>query len=163
MTEPSKIQRPLQVTTIALAVFVLDQWSKYWLIHGLDMAARAPLRLGEYFTLVMAWNTGVSFSMFAHSAQWMPLALTVAAVVVSGVLARLALRSNHRLERIGYAMVVGGALGNALDRVRFGAVPDFFYAHIGDLGWPAFNVADMGISVGVGLLLFSMAQQPRRS
>lgn len=149
-------QRSLQLVLLAFAVFALDQLSKYWLLEVVEISARAPIRVGEYFSLVMAWNRGVSFSMFAHSAAEMPYLLVAMAVGVSALLVRLALKSPHRCERVGYALVIGGALGNALDRIRFGAVADFFYAHIGDLGWPAFNVADMGICCGVGLLLLSM-------
>ena len=148
---------------MALLVFIADQLSKYWLVVVYDMPARAPVHLNAYFALVMAWNKGVSFSMFAGNSVLMPVLLTLAAVIVSVLLTRLALTTTHRLERIGYGMVVGGALGNALDRVRFGAVADFFYAHLGDLGWPAFNVADMGICTGVALLLFSMVKHQARS
>ena len=154
--------RALQLVLIALVVMGLDQASKYWLVMVLDMPARSPLRLCDYFALVMAWNTGVSFSMFAHGAQWMPTVLTVVALGISAMLARLAMKTEHRLERIGYAMVVGGALGNAIDRIRFGAVADFFYAHIDHWGFPAFNVADSAICCGVALLLFSMMKHPAR-
>ena len=147
---------------IALIVFALDQASKYWLLAVFDIAARAPVRLHENFALVMAWNRGVSFSMFSHSSEWMPYVLAALAASISALLARLALRSEHGLERIGYAMVIGGAMGNALDRLRFGAVADFFYAHIGARGWPAFNVADMAICTGVGLLLFCLLKAPAR-
>lgn len=153
--------RALTVGLIALAVFLLDQWSKWWLINVYGMGMRSRVDLHEYFALVMAWNRGVSFSMFAHSAEWMPKVLVAAAVIISGLLVRLALQAERRGERVGYALVVGGALGNAYDRVRFGAVADFFYAHIGDLGWPAFNVADMAICVGVGLLLLSVVKRPK--
>lgn len=159
------MNRPLHLIPLvatASGVFALDQLSKWWLIHVLHVAQRAPLQLCENFALVMAWNKGVSFSMFAHSAAWMPYVLVLMALVISGVLVRLCLKSAHRWERLGYAMVIGGALGNAIDRLRFGAVADFFYAHIGELGWPAFNVADMAICVGVGLLLFSMVKHPAR-
>lgn len=142
-----------ELLMVAPLVLVLDQWSKDWLIHGFQIAARSPYRLCEYFSLVMAWNRGVSFSMFSSGATWAPYALIGLAVLVSGVLARLALRAPTRRDRLGYALVIGGALSNALDRVRFGAVADFFYAHVGELGWPAFNVADMAICLGVGLLM----------
>ncbi len=152
------------ISLIALAgtIFALDQLSKWWLLEVFRIAERAPVRLHENFALVMAWNKGVSFSMFAHSAAWMPYLLVAVALVISAILVRMCLQSPLRLERIGYAFVVGGAMGNAIDRLRFGAVADFFYAHIGDLGWPAFNVADMAICVGVGLLLFSMLKHPAR-
>ena len=149
-------ERAKPVLLVAVAVFAADQASKYWLIHGVGLGAHAPIRLCDYFALVMAWNRGVSFSMFAHSAEWMPWLLTVAAVLISALLLRLALHTPKPWERIGYACVIGGALGNAFDRARFGAVADFFYVHVGDLGWPAFNVADMAICSGVGILLLSM-------
>jgi signal peptidase II len=144
------------------SVFILDQLSKWWLLEVFRIAERTPVRLTENFALVMAWNRGVSFSMFAHSAEWMPYVLVAVALTICAVLVRLTLKSPHRLERLGYAMVIGGALGNVVDRLRFGAVADFFYAHIGDLGWPAFNVADSAICVGVGLVLISMFKQPAR-
>lgn len=160
---PAQRRRRLQgLLAVALTVFLLDQGSKYWLIHVLDVPAHAPMHLTRYFALLMAWNTGVSFSMFAHSAPWMPQALTAAALLVSALLVRLCLHSPHRFARLGYALVIGGALGNAFDRLRFGAVADFFYFHIGTLGWPAFNVADMAIVGGVGLLLFSTLKHPAR-
>ena len=160
--KPQSCRQLHQLLAIALAVFAADQGSKYWLIEVFRLPTKAPMPLCEYFSLVMAWNRGVSFSMFAHSAEWMPYALVVMALVISGILARLCLHSDKRLERIGYAMVIGGALANAFDRVRFGAVADFFYAHIGNLGWPAFNVADMAICCGVALLLFSVVKYPAR-
>ena len=149
-------ERAIPVLLIAVLVFLADQGSKYWLIHGVGLDSRPPIRVCAYFALVMAWNKGVSFSMFSHAAQWMPWMLTAAAVLISALLLRLALHTPNRQERIGYAMVIGGALGNACDRARFGAVADFFYAHIDNLGWPAFNVADMAICTGVGLLLLAM-------
>jgi signal peptidase II len=160
MIKSPYIRRTWMITSIILSVFALDQVSKYWLLYKVGMATRPPIALCDYFSLVMAWNTGVSFSLFAHGAPFMRWLLVGMALLVSALLLRLALVSEKRSERVGYAMVIGGALGNALDRVRFGAVADFFYAHIGDIGWPAFNVADMAICAGVGLLLLSMFKRP---
>lgn len=145
---------------VAAAVFLADQFSKYWLIAVFDITHRTPVALWPYFSLVMTWNRGVSFSMFASGAEWMPWVLLMVAAVISTLLIRLGLRTPHCAERIAYAMVVGGALGNAFDRLRFGAVADFFYAHVGDLGFPAFNVADSAICVGVGLLLLTLVKKP---
>lgn len=160
MIGPLRRQRIGALVLVAGVVFALDQYSKYWLIHEYGIAQRGPVRLCEYFALVMAWNTGVSFSMFAHSAQWVSWALVALALGISGILVRLCLASDRGWERMGYAMVVGGALGNALDRVRYGAVADFFYAHLGERGFPAFNVADMAICGGVGLLLLHLIKKP---
>lgn len=151
-----------QLTLIAALTFVLDQLSKYWLLYGVGMMARPPIVVTDFFSLVMVWNKGVSFGMFSRTGQdFMPYALVVLALVISGILARLALTTEKRIERIAYAMVIGGALGNALDRIRFGAVADFFYFHIGDLGWPAFNVADSAICIGVSLLLLTMLRNSK--
>ena len=159
-----KARAPLiLLIAIASSIFALDQLTKWWLLEVFHIAERAPVRLTENFALVMAWNKGVSFSMLSHSSEWMPYVLSALAVVISAVLVRLYLKTEHRLEHVGYAMVIGGALGNVVDRLRFGAVADFFYVHIGDLGWPAFNIADMAICCGVGLLLLSMLKYPARS
>lgn len=160
MIGPARRKRILWLTVVAAVVFALDQYSKYWLLYEYGIAQRGPVQLCEYFALVMAWNKGVSFSMLAHSAQWMPWVLVALALVISGVLVRLCLASDRAWERVGYAMVVGGAMGNAIDRLRYGAVADFFYAHVGEQGFPAFNVADMAICCGVGLLLLHLMKKP---
>jgi signal peptidase II len=136
------------------AVAVLDQWSKHWVLFIADLPHRPSIVLNEYLSFVMVWNQGISFGMLNHGTELARWGLTAMAVIISGVLFHLARRSEKTWERVAYAMVIAGALGNALDRVRFGAVVDFIYAHVGDLGWPAFNVADSAICIGVGLLLF---------
>lgn len=147
---------------IALVTLLLDQLSKWYLLFVVGMPSRPPIVVNEYFSLVMVWNKGVSFGIFNHPERSMPWVLVAVALVISAVLLRMALKTTLRWERVGYAMVMGGALGNVVDRVRFGAVADFFYAHIGDLGWPAFNVADAAICVGVGVLLIMLMRQPSR-
>lgn len=155
-------QRVRKVLLIALLVMALDQASKAWLLYELGMIDGRRVVITDFFSLVMVWNHGVSFGMLAHAHDWMPYLLIVLALGVSAALFRLALRSESRLERIGFAMVVGGAIGNAIDRVRVGAVADFFYFHLGDLGWPAFNVADASICIGVGLvMIYLLTHRPR--
>jgi len=159
---PSKRCRWLILIAMAGMVFAADQLSKFWLLNVYEIAARAPVRLSENFVLVMAWNRGVSFSLFTHSASFMPYLLSAVACVISAILLRLYLKTDSAFERVGYAMIMGGALGNAFDRLRFGAVADFFYLHVGPVGWPAFNVADMAICTGVGLLLCTLFKKPAR-
>jgi signal peptidase II len=148
---------------VALVTFALDQLSKYYLLSVVGMPHRPPIVISEYFSLVMAWNKGISFSMLANNHVAMPYVLAAMAAIISAILVRFGLKAARRIEWVGYAMVVGGALGNALDRLRFGAVADFFYAHIGDLGWPAFNIADSAIFLGVCLLLYSMVKPAPRA
>lgn len=156
-------KRFLHVGVIVLVVLALDQLSKFWLLYTVGMISRPPLVVTDFFSLVMVWNHGVSFGMFSKSPDFMPYVLIAMAVVISGIMLRLALKSGAICERIAYAMVIGGALSNALDRVRVGAVADFFYFHLGELSWPAFNVADSCICVGVGLLLIYLLKHPART
>ena len=161
MDTPLK-KRALQVLAVASLSLGLDQFSKYWLLYEAGLIDGPPIVLTSFFSLVMVWNKGVSFGILSRSgADWGPILLIVVAVVISAVLLRLALRSPHRWERIGYGMVIGGAMGNVIDRLRVGAVADFFYLHVGELGWPAFNVADSAIFVGVCILLLTMFKNPK--
>jgi signal peptidase II len=141
----------LLVVTLTIAI---DQLVKYWMLSVVGIDARPEIVVTSWFKLVMVWNHGISFGMLSAPETYVPYFLIAVAVVISAILARLGLRSHHRVEQLAYALVIGGALGNVIDRLRFGAVADFFYFHIGTLGWPAFNVADAAICMGVAILLF---------
>jgi signal peptidase II len=126
---------------IAALVILLDQITKYAMLEWVGIATRPPITLTGWFKLVMVWNHGISFGMLSAPESAMPYFLIAMALIISAVLVGLCMKSHRRLEWVGYALIVGGALGNVIDRVRFGAVADFFYLHIGPYGWPAFNVA----------------------
>lgn len=139
---------------IAIAVIGLDQASKVALIDLMAARGFVALDLLPVFSLVMVWNSGVSFGLFAgnpEETRWILAGINTAVAV--GLLAWAA-RQPARMVRSALGLVAGGALGNAIDRVVHGAVADFFDFHIGDWAWPAFNVADIAISCGVMLLLF---------
>lgn len=141
----------------ALVTTMLDQLSKHWLLFDVGMIDRAPITITTWFSIVMVWNKGVSFGMFAANWGWGALLLIAVALMIIGVLVFYAISPRTTwLERLAYGMIIGGAVGNVIDRVRYGAVADFFYFHIGDLGWPAFNIADSAICIGVGILLLTM-------
>ena len=136
----------------AVLVIVLDQISK-WVILTQVMDPPTTLPILPIFDLVLAWNRGVSFSMFSSDAAHAPYLLAGFAVLVAALLGFLLSRVKTPLPAWGLGLVIGGALGNVIDRLRFGAVIDFLYFHYAGWGWPAFNVADSAITVGVGLLL----------
>lgn len=154
--------RALHVALAALSVIVLDQLSKWYLLAIVALPARPPIEITGFFRLVMVWNRGVSFGLFNQHGDYMPWFLMALALAIAAVLARLALKSAYATERTAYALVIGGALGNVIDRLRFGAVADFFYFHLGALGWPAFNLADACICVGVIGLLLMMLKHPAK-
>ena len=141
----------------AAAIFAADQASKQWMLGflqvegGLGRGRFVPLT--DFFNLVVVWNRGVSFGMFAGHDDMVRWILSGLAIVVSIALAVWLFRTTDRLVALGLGCVIGGAIGNVVDRIRFGAVFDFLDFHAAGYHWPAFNVADAGIFVGVAALL----------
>jgi signal peptidase II len=145
--------RPLRLgLAIAAVVLALDQITK-WVIIERVMSPPRLIEVTGFFDLVMAWNRGVSFGMLNRQSDWnAPLLIGLALVIVAGLLVWLRKATTHWVVwAIG--LIVGGALGNVIDRFRFGAVADFLSFHLGEYYWPAFNLADSAISLGAGLLI----------
>lgn len=137
---------------LAAATVVLDRGSKLWALDALfDPPARVVV--APVLNLVPVWNRGVSFGLLSNESQWGPWLLGGFALAVAAALVVWLLRAGNRVLGAGLGLIIGGAVGNAIDRALYGAVVDFLDAHWGDLHWPAFNVADAAITVGVGLLL----------
>jgi len=136
---------------VAAVTLVVDQISKWWIV-GRVMDPPRAIELTPFFNLVMVWNRGITFGLFgdAHWGRW---AFAVVALVIVGVLISWLSRPSHRSTAIALGLVIGGAIGNVIDRVRWGAVADFLDFHVAGWHWPAFNVADSAIVIGVGLLL----------
>ena len=138
----------------ALAIIVVDQISKQ-LILEVFLSSNAPFNINitGFLDLVLVWNKGVSFGMFASDnpyQSWLLAGLTT--LIVNGLTAWL-WRASHLLLGVALGFIIRGAIGNIIDRIRFGAVVDFVYFHIGNFSWPAFNVADITISFGVIFLI----------
>lgn len=137
---------------LAGVTVVLDRASKVWALDALfDPPAR--IMVGPVLNLVPVWNRGVSFGLLSNDSPWGPWLLGGFALAVAVALVIWLLRAESRVLGAGLGLVIGGAVGNAIDRALYGAVVDFIDAHWGDLHWPAFNIADAAITVGVGLLL----------
>jgi signal peptidase II len=142
---------------VAVLAFILDQGQKLLFLKGLGFAHMAPnetIEVLPFFNLVMVWNNGVSFGLFPADSEAGRLFLIGFSVAVVLALAFWLSQTRDRLTAIGIGLVIGGALGNVLDRLRFGAVADFFHLHAFGYDWYVFNVADAGIVAGVGLLLY---------
>jgi signal peptidase II len=142
----------------AATVVVLDQLSKWAILTWLDRA----LALTPFLNLVVVWNRGVSFGMFdsdGELAPWLLSGLALAVVVALLVWLR---RVEHLLPGVGLGLIIGGAVGNVIDRMRFGAVIDFLDVHALGWHWPAFNVADSAICIGAALLLVDGLLMHRR-
>lgn len=136
----------------ALVVLAADQLSKLWVRADL-LGERGIIMVNDYFNIVSAWNTGVSFSMFNDYGLWGVIGLSVLAVGIVGYLLYWMSREQDKFLCMTLGFIVGGALGNVIDRVRLGAVFDFLDFHIGTHHWPAFNVADSFICIGAVLII----------
>ena len=142
----------------ALAVLVLDQASKLWLLFVFDIARRGAVQVTPFFDLVLAWNVWISFGWFQSDSPLTQIALMAIKAVAVIVLAIWMARSRTVLATIALGLIIGGAIGNAIDRFAYGAVVDFalFHVQIGGktFSWYVFNLADVAIVAGVAALLY---------
>lgn len=138
---------------LAAVAVLLDQVSKL-LVFRVLMVNETERVILPIFSLVKRYNTGISFSFLATDHEFGPWIFAALAILIAlGLLIWLS-QTAERLPAIGLALVVGGAIGNVIDRIREGAVMDFLLFHWKELAWPAFNLADSFITVGVALLIF---------
>ena len=149
---------------ITAATAVVDQATKLWLIFHADLGGRARVTLTPFLDLVLTWNKGISYGLFPQEGpfgQWALLALkAIAAVLLWIWLAR----ATSRLTAVSLGLIIGGAIGNAIDRLAYGAVADFLLFHITtqsfDFNWYVFNLADVAIVGGVAGLLYETLVGP---
>ena len=141
-----------------IVTLVLDQASKLWLLFVFDIARRGRVTVTPFFDLVLAWNVGISFGWFQNDGFLAQAVLTTIKAVAVVVLAIWMARSRTLLATVALGLIIGGAIGNAVDRVAYGAVVDFalFHVQIGGntYNWYVFNVADVAIVAGVAALLY---------
>lgn len=147
---------------LALAVALADYATKAWV-----SAAFAPgeaLDLTPFLRMTLVYNTGAAFSFLADAGGWQRWFFTLVAVVICvGIVVMLRRQPHQRLAAFALALVLGGALGNLWDRVTLGHVIDFVVVHVGEHAWPAFNLADSAITVGVALLILDSLRGHRRA
>src|SRR3569623_1544693 len=151
----------------AVVTLIVDQASKLWLLHVFDIGHRGMVQVTPFFNLVLAWNTGISYGWLQNmgtTGQTLLMAGKAVAVVLLAI-------SLTRQAVIGHGLIIGGAIGNAIDRIAYGAVVDFALFHVAVAGktysWYVFNLADAAIVAGVAALLYdslfasSAAKTPR--
>lgn len=137
---------------LAVIALVVDQATKWWIVFDI-MRPPHVIPVFPFFNIVLGWNRGVSFGMFSSDSpfsQWLLIGLALAVVAVLLVWMK---RAENRLVAVALGLIVGGAIGNVVDRIHFGAVVDFLDFFIGESHWPAFNLADTGITVGAVILV----------
>jgi signal peptidase II len=149
----------------AAAVCAVDQLAKLWLIFVFDLGNKGIVKVAPFLDLVLVWNTGISYGLFQQESEfgrWMLLGFKVLAVALLFV---WLLRAHSRLTALALGLIIGGALGNAVDRLAYGAVADFVLLHITTATWQfrwyVFNVADAAIVAGVVGLLYDSVRGER--
>ena len=149
MTAPA--QNRLLGLLMALAVLAADQASKYWILYGLDLPAKHVVTILPILNFAMVWNHGVTFGLLSGAnASTLLILIAIAAVAFLGV---WLWRAAHRTTSLALGAIIGGALGNVISRLYYGAVVDFLEFHLGRYEWYVFNIADACIVCGVMTLI----------
>ncbi|MCQ4162112.1 signal peptidase II [Roseomonas sp. GC11] len=150
---------------VAAGLLVADQASKWWILEVLRLPEIRQVKLLDLgfagFDLTMVWNRGVTFGLLAGDTPTHRLLLAALALAVCAFLLRWIARAENRLTAIALGGIVGGAVGNVIDRLRFGGVVDFADAWVGDYHWYVFNLADAAIVLGVVALIADALFRPR--
>lgn len=167
-------KRPLALTPrdigilAAAGALILDQGSKLIMLYGFGFAQMAsqcheyadPVRILPFFNLAMVWNCGVSYGLFPASGPAGTAFLALFSIVAVAALGRWLWGAKRLTLTVGLGLVIGGALGNLIDRLIYGKVADFFDFHLGGYHWYVFNVADAAITLGVIALLYDALLKP---
>jgi signal peptidase II len=150
---------------IAAGILVVDQATKWWILEvaRLDEVTHIPVfNAGPFgFDLTMVWNRGVTFGLLSGEGAWNHIILAALAAGIAAFLLRWMARAENRLTAVALGAVVGGAIGNVIDRIRFGAVVDFVDTHAWGWHWYVFNVADAAIVCGVVALVADALFRPK--
>lgn len=148
---------------VAIVACLADQAAKFWLLLALHLANRGPVALTPFAELVLTWNTGISYGLFPQNGPigpWALLGFKVAAVAFLWV---WLVRTPSRLTALALGLIIGGAIGNAIDRLHWPGVMDFVLLHVESAGfafrWYVFNLADVAIVAGVAVLLYESLRQ----
>jgi signal peptidase II len=140
--------------SVAAAIVLIDQANKAWMLYVYDLGARGTVSITPFFDLVLVWNQGISYGLLPQEGMLGRLGLIVFALGASLALTVWLANLGSRLAAVSIGLIIGGAIGNAIDRVVYGAVADFFSFHAFGLEWYIFNIADTAIVAGVVGLLY---------
>lgn len=149
-------QTGLRWLWVSLVIFIIDRYTKYLALN--DLSLMSPDAILPFFNLTLVYNQGAAFSFLAHASGWQVWFFGLIAMVISvSIIIWLATLSyQNRWLSVALALIVGGALGNLFDRLIYGYVIDFIDLYVSHFHWPVFNVADMAVCVGAGMLLIDL-------
>ncbi len=139
---------------LAVLGLAIDQAVKTWLLFGFELGAKGRVFITSFFDLVLVWNRGISYGLFAADSQGQVWFLVAVKSAITLVLIIWLFRNADRLTALALGLLIGGAIGNTIDRVLYGAVVDFASLHAVGFYWYVFNLADVWVVAGVALLLY---------
>lgn len=146
------------VLLVALICLLLDQGTKLWLLHDFNLASRGAVPVLPFLDIVLVWNRGISYGLFQQDSATGRVILAAFTMAATIGLWIWSVRAERRFLSLALALVIGGALGNGVDRILYGAVVDFVHFHVGSFSWYVFNLADVWIVAGVIGLLYDGLQ-----
>ncbi len=149
------------IYVLSLIVIILDQLSKLWALTTLPLWK--PVPVFPCFNLYLTYNKGVSFSFFSSTHPIMPWVLSAMAIVVCIMIVFWMTREKNKMILMALALILGGAIANVIDRIRLGAVVDFLDFYAGQHHWPAFNIADSAICLGVLFIFISWFKETKHA
>lgn len=155
VTKPKQWQRSgWHLWWLIVALVLADQLTKWLVVANMDLFQR--INILPFFDLVHVRNYGAAFSFLSDQGGWQRWFFTVIAIAISAVIAWLLRRQTRAMviANWSFALILGGAMGNLVDRIRLGYVVDFLDFYVGSYHWPAFNVADSAIVIGAGLMIY---------
>ncbi|CAI9119928.1 signal peptidase II [Brytella acorum] len=156
-----QMRRILVGLATLFGVLVADQLSKWWILTGFDLPARGSVAITPFLNFTMVWNHAVTFGMLGGLGKAGPVVFCTIALVAVAALVWQITRTRRTVLAIAMGAIAGGAVGNVIDRLRFGAVVDFIHAHAFGWSWYVFNVADSAIVCGVAVwLVDSLRAEP---
>ena len=147
---------------VASAVIVLDQATKWWVVT-IFMNPPRVVDVWPFFSVVMVWNRGVTFGFLSDAPFWGRWALVGLSLAIVAILLLWLRRAETKWRAAAIGLIIGGALGNVIDRVNYGAVADFLDFHVTGYHWPAFNFADSAITLGVAIMFFDALFKPKET
>jgi len=148
---------------IALIVLAIDQGYKWWMLNIYDIGSRGVVKITPFFDITLIWNRGISYGLFQQNSDTGRYVLIGVISVIMIVLVVWLLRTRGYLIAIAMGLILGGAMGNVIDRIVYGAVADFFSFHFLGYYWYVFNLADVWVVAGAALLLYDSFQNDGQS
>ena len=153
VSKSNRYRLPVNFLFLSALIVAADQLTKHWAFEALFLP-NTSFKVSSFLNLVPVWNRGVSFGILSQSGDMMPMIITIITALITICLIIWLIKAQKLITKVSLSFIIGGAIGNIIDRIEYGAVIDFLDFHAFGFHWPAFNIADSAITVGVGIFFY---------